>query len=747
MIKYLILFLFTILLSAAAHAQTGTISGEISYGNDTALHGASVRVSRLNRTVRSNEFGRYQITDIPVGRYSVTVHLDGFADLTKIVDVVAGEEITLNFKLEIRSIRNEVTVTGSGTEETIIESLQTVDSVISTRIVEKASTSLGEVLESETGVAKRSFGPGASRPVIRGFDGDRVKVLQDGVGSGSVGSQSGDHGETVNPLSAERIEIVKGPATLLYGSSAVGGVINVISSDQDSSHTGFRGNLTTLGGTAERQGAISGGLEYGYRNWLIRGDASAQRTGDYQTPVGRVPNSSSRVNTSSFSIGYYGKHAFANGSYGIDLRRYGVPFAALFESGGNTANTGFLPMTDEEIDVRQRRHSFNLKGGFREISDSFLSDIKYNINYTDYRHKEIETADGIDSVGTVFENKTFSYRSMFEQAKYKNLTGRFGFEGFRRDYEVNGAEQLITGKVNHDSVSFFGLEEISFDRIKFQFGGRIENNRYDPVNNQLAARSFTGFSGGFGANVKLWSGGAFVANYTNSYRAPALEELYNVGPHIGTVTFEIGDENLKNERTNGIDLSLRHLSDKLRFTGGIFYYRIKDLVFLAPQDENNDGEVDFEDGLPVARYSQADADYLGVEFDLNVTINRVVGAFFSADAVRAKLIDSGINLIRIPPARMKFGVDFGFNSFNIRPEVIVAARQDRVFTLETPTEGYGILNVTGSYVIGTQHYAHVFTVSAYNLTDELYRNHVSFIKDFAPEIGRGIRAAYTIRFF
>ena len=186
----------------------------------------------------------------------------------------------------------------------------------------------------------------------------------------------------------------------------------------------------------------------------------------------------------------------------------------------------------------QRPIRLGFGGGFRDLSNSFLSGLQYNFDYTNYRHKEIERADGIDEVGTIFDNKTFSYRSLFEQAKHGKLSGRFGFEGFNRDYEVNGAEQTIQGTVKHNAFSAFALEELDFDRVKFQFGGRVENNRYRPENVDLRDRSFTGFSGGAGVNVGLWTGGTFVANYTRSFRAPALEELYNNGPHIGTITFE-----------------------------------------------------------------------------------------------------------------------------------------------------------------------------------------------------------------
>lgn len=738
-----LIFVFSI----AAFAQ-GNISGTVSYGgNKTVLHDASVQIVQTKQAAVTDENGSFEFVGVPAGRYTILVHMDGFADATQVVTVTSGASTTLDFQLQIRSLTEQVTVTASGTEQSVFDSFQTVNSIGSTRITEKAATSIGDVLESETGVAKRSFGPGTSRPVIRGFDGDRVLVLQDGVRGGSVGSQSGDHGEPIDPLSAERIEVVKGPATLLYGSNAIGGVVNVIGHHENEAHEGVRGFATGVGGTADRQGAFAGGLEYGFNNWLVRGNIGAQRTGDYQSPLGRIPNSASRSNTGSFGGGYYGNKAYLSGTYGIDVRRYGVPFAALFEGGEEPGEFGELPEVDEEIDLRLRRHNFRISGGFRNLENSFLSGVQYNIDYTDYRHKEIERADGIDEVGTVFDNKTTSYRSLFEQQKYGKLTGRFGFEGFNRSYEVNGAEQLITGEVKQNAFSVFGLEELDLGRAKLQFGGRVEHNRYNPENTDLLDRSFTGFSGGAGVNIGLWEGGALVANYTHSYRAPALEELYNNGPHIGTITFEIGNQNLEPERANGIDLSLRHQSNRFRVTGDVYYYRLNNFVFLAPQDADGDGEVDTEDGLPIGLYSQADASYFGAELSADATFNKYLGAFLSLDMVRAKLVDDDINLPRIPPARARVGLDLKYKDLSIRPEAVFAARQDRVFSLERPTAGYGIINVAGSYTIGHQHYAHVFSFNAYNLTDKLYRNHSSFIKELVPEIGRGIRFGYTIRFF
>lgn len=750
---FLFITLFTFLSFGFVSAQTATLTGSVTYGGDnTPLHDATVQIVQLKQNTVTDDSGNYRFENVPAGRYTILVHIEGFADASKIVDVAASGTSAIDFKLQISSLKEEVTVTSSGTEQSVFDSFQTVNSVGATRITEKAATSLGEVLESETGVAKRSFGPGTARPVIRGFDGDRVLVLQDGTRSGSVGSQSGDHGETVDPMSAERIEVVKGPATLLYGSNAIGGVVNVINNDENEKHEGFRGNLTGIGGTIDRQLGFSGGLEYGVNNWLFRGNTSFQRTGDYDTPLGRVQNSASRASAQSFSVGYYGEKAWISGNYGFDSRRYGVPFAAFFHEHDDHEDHdhrlfGELPVSDELVDLEQREQNFRIRGGFRNFENPFLSSIQYNLDYTNYRHKEIETTDGIDEVGTIFDNKTFSYRSLFEQNRFGKLTGRFGFEGFNREYAVNGEEQLIDGKVKQNSFSAFALEELGFERVKFQFGGRVESNRYNAENPAYLDRNFLGFSGAAGVNFALWKGGAFIVNYTHSYRAPALEELYNNGPHIGNVTFEVGNQNLLPERSNGVDFSLRHQSDRFKITTDFYYYNISNFVYFAYADEDGDGEIDIEDGLPVANYDQSKARYYGAELNGEFAFNKYLTGLVSLDMVRAELIDLNQNLPRIPPARARLGLDFRYNSLSVRPEVVLVNRQDKTFPLETETAGYGLFNVAASYIIGRSHYAHIFTVNATNLTDKLYRNHLSFIKDLAPEPGRGIRFGYTFRFF
>ncbi len=721
---------FLLLCTSTIFAQTtGTLRGKVTLAdNGNPLHDVAVTIVKLKLSAGTDESGNYEFKNVPAGTWSIHAHLEGFPDTVQTVNVKAHETVTADFQMKLQGIREQVTISATGAEQSTFESFQSVVSLDSIDLAEKGQPSLGEVLDRQPGIAKRSFGPGSSRPIVRGFDGDRVLILQDGMQLGSIGAQSGDHGEPVDVLSLESIEVVKGPAALLYGSSAIGGVVNAISGHNlhTDPHSGARGYLTGIGGSNNSQGGTSGGIEYGAGKMLYWGNGSFQRVGDYHAPqIGRIDNSAGYSSGGSGGLGYFGENSFFSANYGYDQRRYGIPFAGLFEGD-----------PDAQIDLKMRRHAVGFNAGRRNLS-GFLESVRLSLNYNDYNHKELEIEDGAESVGTNFNNDLFVYRGVFEQKRRGALTGSFGFWGQRREYETIGAEALAP-RTNQNSIAVFGLEEINLKRVAFQFGGRLEHNRYAPVTGQ--SRNFTGFSGAAGMRLPLWSGGAFVVNYTRSYRAPALEELYNLGPHPGNLTFEIGDVNLKRERGDGVEFSLRHSTSKARFEANYFHYSLRDFIFLAPTGEE-------EDGLPVGEYKQFDARYRGTELRAEVNVAPTLWLLTGLDYVRAELTETNQSLPRIPPLRFRLGADWRWKGIGVRPEFVAVSRQRKVFAPETPTDAYALFNLDGSYTITQEHFAHVFSLNTFNLGNTLYRNHSSFIKDLAPEIGRGVRFVYTLRFF
>lgn len=762
---------------AEAQRPTGTLRGTVVLeATGGAVQKATVMVVQLGRSTESGEDGTFEFRDIPAGSYEVVAHMAALTDARKTVAVPAGGVAEVDFALRISPVREQVIVTASGREQTGFETFQAVTTLDLVRLVETAGGSLGEALERESGVAKRSFGPGSSRPVIRGFDGDRVLVLADGVRTGSLSSQSGDHGEAISTLGLERVEVVKGPATLLYGSNAIGGVVNTISRHHEihqHPHPGFSGFLTGIGGSANATGGGGAGIELGHGPWLLWKEGTGHRSGDYRTPLGRVENSRSELAGAQAGLARFGRRGFFSFGYRMEYARYGIPFAgelhehdhdaeddrtyglfgarSAFGLAGAEAQGNGEEHEEVLVDFRSVRHNARFSAGYRE-APHFLENFRLTLDFSNYRHQEIETEQGVESIGTTFDNRQFVYRGVFEQRRGERLSGSFGFWGMWRDYDVTG-EEALAPPVRQNAIAAFLLQEVAAGRgVRFQFGGRVEHNRYRVRQGSLPDRSFTGFSGAAGIHVPVWEGGAFVANYTHAHRAPALEELYNFGPHIGNLAFEIGNSDLASERSNGVDVSLRHRDRRIRFEGNLFAYRVGNFVFLAPT-----GEI--EDGLMEAEFLQGNSRFLGGEVNFDLQLARSLWLLAGMDAVDAQLTRavtssatgvttaSGTPLPRIPPVRGRIGVEARFGGLSVRPEVVIAGAQESLFHGETRTPGYAVVNLRGSYTIAQAHLLHVFSVNAFNLGDRLYRNHLSFIKDRAPEIGRGVRFVYTARFF
>ena len=566
------------LLAGTLEAQSvGTVQGTVTLAtNGEPLHRATVMLVQLGRVSETDEQGHYVFEEVPAGVYGGVSYLAGLNSSGQLIEVIAGETQTVDFELSISPLKHEVTVTARQRQETAFETVQSVTIVDSFEIAERMASSIGEVMEGKAGVAKRSFGPGSSRPVVRGFDGDRVLVLQDGVRMGSLGSQSGDHAEPVDATNVERLEVVKGPATLLYGSNAVGGVVNAVTGHHNyhrQPHEGLLGQVSSVVGSNGEQVGSSANVEFGHRNWLLWTGGGGQRTGDYRSPLGEVENSKSRINNARLGRGWFGTKGFASAGYHLSDGRYGVPFVSKLHNHSQEEDEQGPDEPDhvegeEEllaVDQDFRWNALRFSGGFRNLG-TWIDAFRLTLAHTQWQHDELEILEGdLEKVGTSFDNKQFVYRGVFEQGRTGPLSGSLGFWGLHRDYDAAGKEAL-SPPVDQNAFAVFGLEEVELEPLKLQFGVRVEHTRYEP-SEALAAfpeRGFTGFSGGGGIWVRLWETGAFVANYTGSYRAPALEELYTFGPHLGLRAFAIGDPDLRRERSNGLDFSLRHAGERMR---------------------------------------------------------------------------------------------------------------------------------------------------------------------------------------
>ena len=713
----------------APPAQPGVIQGKVVIDKSgDVVHGATVVIVGSRRTVTTDEQGKFEIANLPPADYELVVSREHFSAARQTVTLAAGQSVTVEFRLTLEAKHEKVTVTGSATgTATAFESFNAITSLDSYELSRRLGSSIADVLQDEPGIAKRTFGPGSSRPIIRGFDGDRVLIMQDGVRTSDLSSQSGDHGVSIEAAGLSRLEVVKGPATLLYGSNAIGGVVNAISPQEifrTSPFTGTTGGATFDTGSANRQAGAAVNLQIGRGATLLFGSFTSRRADDYTSPVGTINNSGTRLFTGEGGFGYTGDRWFFSASAGAEGNRYGIPFAGLFEGD-----------PEAEIDLYAQRRQVRVDAGVHNLDGSFADAIRVTSTFLNYRHDEIEVEDSLDTVGTRFSNRVATVRAELEQSPEAKLGGRIGVEFLSRAYEATG-EEALAPPTDHQSFAAFAYEELKLGPQRLQFGGRVEHNRYQ----SSVDRTFTGFSGSFGIHRDLGDEHAMVVNVTAASRAPALEELFNFGPHLGNLAFEIGNADLRVERTLGVDASLRRRAERVSGEINGFFYRIRDFVFLDVTDQ-------IEDGLRVANYSQGDSEFTGIEGSVHIRAHERASIDASVAYVRATLTGTNEALPRIPPFHGRLALALEVGPVTITPEVVGYATQDDVFRHETPTAGWITFGIGASWQKVAAHATHMITAQAYNLSNATYRLHTSFIKDLAPEIGRGLRVVYSVRLF
>lgn len=745
-----------------APAGTGTITGKVVMDTGEPVHGALVLLIGSPRTATTANDGTYTLTAVAPGTYEVIAQREHLNTGRQTVTIAAGQSSTVDFTLSLEALHEEVVVTASATgQTTTFESFNSMTSLDTVEIAKNMGTSVADVLEGQAGVAKRSFGPGTTRPIIRGFDGDRVLIMQDGVRTGDLSAQSGDHGTSIDPASLQRLEVVKGPATLLYGSNALGGVVNAITPQEafrQSPFSGLLGSVTVDGGSANTQAGANGSLQYGTGTWMLWGSGGARRSGDYDTPIGPIENSKTRLGNAGAGVGWVGARGYFGAALKFEHARFGVPFAGEFHRHGEEDDGGLHEEGEAFVDLASDRLDLRVDAGLQHLQGPFLDSVRVVASALDYQHQELEIDGAVEAIGTTFNNDVYTLRGEVHQKPIGRLSGRMGVETFLRDYEAVGEEALAPA-TRQSSFAGFVYQEAGFGRLRLQFGARVERNAYDvdpragfeadpevciavvggcpPA---VRNRDFTGVSGSAGAHIDLNGQAAIVANVSRASRAPALEELYNFGAHIGNLAFEIGNPNLETENTLGFDLSLRGRGAKARAELNLYTYDIRDFVFLDVQD------VDI-DGLRLAAYQQADSRFTGM--DASAHLELVPWLHVNADIglVRARLTATGEPLPRIPALQGRVELEIPWRQLTISPEVVFTADQNRVFRDETPTRGSTVFNLGATYVLGQQHLTHIVTLEAYNLTNEEYRLHTSFIKNLAPEMGRGMKATYAVKFF
>ena len=636
----------------------------------------------------------------------------------------------------------EILVTATPLERGLSDMIQGATILSGETLLDQASVSLGETLRGETGISATFFGPIASRPIIRGQGGDRIRVLANGLDPVDASVTSVDHQVSINPGTTERIEILRGPNTLRFGSSAVGGVINVIDSriaetlpERTVSGRGdvtYSTNADAFSANALTQGTIGSGL-------VLSLDGSYSDQSDYDIDgfaneeaeeegnEGFVENSAAEVYSIGGGLSYIWEDGHFGVSGGLFDSLYAVPAAHGHEEGEEEEEE------EEKISIDLKRVRFDVDGEIRDLG-SFLDKATFSFGYGDYDHTELEGSE----IGTVFLNEAWEGRLEFVHRPFRNLEGAFGIQLRNRDFEAIGAEAFVP-PTNTDSLAVFLVEEASFGALTFTGGLRYEAT---DVTSTTAAveRDFDTLSGSASALWTVSEGVSFGLTTSLTERAPNAEELFSNGPHLATQQFEVGNPNLIKETAWQTEASLNVAAGPFAGAVNLFRTEYDDYIF----DQLTGLE---EDGLPVFQFTQVDATFSGIEvesdFDVYRSDDLTVAVDGSVSYVRATNQATDTPLPRIPPLFYTVGANTTFQSWSARIELEGSTSATRLAPQEGRTAGYAFVNAQISWK-PIQERDLRFTLQGRNLSNTFARPHTSFIKNLTPLPGQNIKFSISM---
>jgi iron complex outermembrane receptor protein len=618
-------------------------------------------------------------------------------------------------------------------------------------LVRRRGSTLGETLDGMPGVSSSYFGPNAGRPVIRGQDGDRIRVLNNAGSSLDASSVSSDHAVPIDPLAVERIEVLRGPAALLYGGSAVGGVVNTIDNRVPKSRIdGVDGTAEVrLGGPAHERGA-GAVIETGAGGLAVHADGFWRKTDDLRVPRfdrpvdggserrDRVVNSASRAEGGA-----------VGGSWVGDRGHLGAAF--------DTYRNDYGTVAEEDVTIGMRRDKLQLAGEARDIGGPIRT-VRGQVQFADYEHREFEG----NEIGTTFRNRGADTRFEFEHASVGSplgpIRGVFGLQTERSRFRALGEEAFVPSTRTTQAAAFV-YEEIELRRGKVNAGARLERTRVrsagdppgaEPQFGAAQSRRFDAASAAVGGLLDISEHWQASANLAYTERAPTFYELHANGVHVATATFERGDADLGKEKGVNLDVALQWKDGDNHVRAGAFAGRYSNYIALVPTGEadfvNDEGE-----SFPVHEFRGVPARLWGMEVDGRWRIPAAGHRFDfdgKLDLVRVVDRDTGDPMPRIPPRRITLGVDWSQGAWKARTEVVHAARQARVPDDDVSTGSYAIVNVSVSRTLELPGAEGLVFARLNNLGDELAYNAATAasVRRLSPLPGRGLMVGLRVGF-
>lgn len=604
---------------------------------------------------------------------------------------------------------------------------------------------LGDMLNGQPGLRSTFYGPGASRPVIRGLSGPRVMVLENGVGQVDASSLSPDHAVASDPGEASRIEVLRGPSTLAYGGSGIGGVVNIIDDRVPSSpaENGFEGRVAGSVSSVDDGKSINGSAKFGKGPLVFAIDADHRESSDYdvpKTPVsarlaardGLTPDPDKTVKNTDVEMDAYGagvSYVHDSGYFGVSLKKtdttYGVPYRQILAP--------IDPAAEGPVSIHLQQTRYDLRGE-QDVDLGPFDKIRLSAGHAKYEHAEVSVEDG--EVGTRFLSDGTEGRLELVQKERDGWQGAVGFQALERHFEAIGDEAFVPS-TDIKEVGVFTLQRLDRGDWGIDAGLRFDSRE---LKTDFAKKSFDNVSASLGVFYKPAEHQFVALSLSRNGRAPTEFELFADGPHPGTGGYEVGDADLKSEKVTSLEATYRYTGDRLRVEGHLWGAQYDGFIEEAPT-----GAI--QDDLPVFQYSQTDAKFHGAEAEVSYAAwragERALKLEATYDWVRGST-DLGVPA-RVPPWALTGRVVWSAPRFDAQAEVRRVGDQDHVAAFELPTDGYTQVNAMVTFKPMGDSGLRLF-VDGRNLTNAEIREHASFLKDFAPSPGRSVRAGFAWRF-
>jgi iron complex outermembrane recepter protein len=676
--------------------------------------------------------GHYILTNLPVGRHRLIIQGMGYETVFREFEAIARESIEVDVEVRPTAIRlDEVVFTSSPTQSGF--RYQPDQIFLSEDLQRRAEASFGEMLNTEPGISMRSMGSMPSRPVIRGLDGDRILILQNGERMGDISETSADHSISLDPLAASRVEVVRGPASLLYGSSALGGVINLMTTDiPDDPDRGTSGVLSFQGATVNDMGAGFGRITHS--NGSLSGSArfSYRQAGDVKTPEGVLYGTSMQNYDGAAGIGFIRPDRNGGISLSMTGQTYEIPEA--------------IDDPEETVEIRMQRIGMHGRLNLQRQGFFDKGQVRFNASRMQQGEYEMERENGQweEELDLEYTKLTFSSTATMQHKPFRMLDrGAVGLNLYAHSMDVGGDEAYTPGE-DRINLGVFTFQELPLTNLfRFQAGLRIDLQytaaRANHVFRQIeSSRTAVNYSGSVGFNHRPRQGIEVGGQFARSHRNPSVEELYADGAHLGAGVYEIGNATLKDEVGHGADFFIRFENQSIELELATFINHFLNFIIFQPE-----GRVDDASGFPVFAYEGDEARLMGGEVRVSYTPAERVRLNAGIDYVEGKrLADGRQNLPFMPPLRFTGGMEYDFGKVWTGLRMQSVSKQDRVAPEEESTPGYTLLGAQiGFRADGSGR--HVIILRADNLLDTAYRDHLSRIEDRNfPMPGRNFNLTY-----